>query len=205
MDHQTLPEVTRLVEKLSAAHQLMAILTPSRVSMMSGNDRCFVCVCTVHFGGHCPDTQCYGCDEFGHFVQDCPNKILSSGTPCHQDRCHSRHQYTHNQRDGSHSYYGPRHRRHFSRSQSHCHSHTSCSSSSHSSSPCHPSANGCPYHHLCHDTNKVTPYPTLATSPTDITHATLQTRAIEYIAPNIVQWSQRNDILGLILRLNYLN
>ena len=43
MDHQTLAEVIRLVEKSSAAHQLTATLTPSTVSMMSGDDRCFVC------------------------------------------------------------------------------------------------------------------------------------------------------------------
>ena len=38
-----LAEVIRLVEKLSAAHQLTATLTPSTVNMMSGNDRYFVC------------------------------------------------------------------------------------------------------------------------------------------------------------------
>ena len=42
-DAQTLAEVIRLVEKLNAAHQLTATPTPSTVSMMSGNDRCFVC------------------------------------------------------------------------------------------------------------------------------------------------------------------
>ena len=42
-DPQTLAEVIRLVEKLNAAHQITATLTPFTVSMMSGNDRCFVC------------------------------------------------------------------------------------------------------------------------------------------------------------------
>ena len=43
-DLKTLAEVIRCVEKLSAAHQLTAILTPSTVSMMSSDDGCFVCV-----------------------------------------------------------------------------------------------------------------------------------------------------------------
>ena len=38
-DLQTLAEVIRPVEKLSAAHQLTATLTPSTVSMMSGDNR----------------------------------------------------------------------------------------------------------------------------------------------------------------------
>ena len=40
-DLQTLTEVLRLVEKLIAAHQPAATLTPSTVSMMSGDDRSF--------------------------------------------------------------------------------------------------------------------------------------------------------------------
>ena len=39
---KTLAEVIRLVEKPNAAQQLTATLTPSMVSMMSNNDRCFV-------------------------------------------------------------------------------------------------------------------------------------------------------------------
>ena len=38
--------------------------------MMSGDDQCFVCGCTG------PEAQCYGCNEFGHFAQDCPTKFL---------------------------------------------------------------------------------------------------------------------------------
>ena len=41
-DPQTLSEVIRIVEKFNAAHQLTATLTPSMVSMMSSNDRCFI-------------------------------------------------------------------------------------------------------------------------------------------------------------------
>ena len=145
-DPQTLAEVIKLV------------------SMMSSDNRCFVCGCTGHFGCHCPDAQCYGCDEFGHFAQDCPHKIPPSGMPCHHSRSHSRHWYTHDRRDRSHFYYGPRHSRHFSRSQSHPCSHhdrsssfrryTSYSSSSHNSCLHHPSANGCSHHLLYCDTNR---------------------------------------------------
>ena len=70
----------------------------------------------------------------------------------------------HDQRDTSHSYYGPKHWRLFSRSQSCYHSHldrsssfgrhTLCSSSSHCSTLHHPSAD-CPFHHpLCCDINR---------------------------------------------------
>ena len=41
-DTQTLAEVIRLVRKLSAAQKRTATLTPT-VSMMSGDDKCFVC------------------------------------------------------------------------------------------------------------------------------------------------------------------
>ena len=44
-------------------------------------------------------------------------------------RSHSRYQYTHSQRDRPHAYYVPRHRRHYSRSQSCPHSHCDRSSS----------------------------------------------------------------------------
>ena len=40
-DPHTLVEVIRLAEKLSATHQLTATLTPSTISMMSSDDRCF--------------------------------------------------------------------------------------------------------------------------------------------------------------------
>ena len=48
-DTETLAEVIRLVEKLSAAHQLTATMTPSTVIRMSGNDRSFVCGSAGHF------------------------------------------------------------------------------------------------------------------------------------------------------------
>ena len=57
-------EVIRLVEKLGAANQLTAILTPSTVSMMSGSDRCFVCRCTGYFGHQYPDASFMGVMNF---------------------------------------------------------------------------------------------------------------------------------------------
>ena len=63
--------------------QLTATLTPSAVSMMSGNNRCFVCEWTDQFGCHFLDVQCYCCVKFGHFAEDCPHKIPPSGTLCH--------------------------------------------------------------------------------------------------------------------------
>ena len=171
-DPKTLSEVIRLVEILNAAQQLTATLTPSMVSMMSNDDRCFVCGQTVHFGHHCPSAQCYSRYEFGYFAQDCLNKILSSGIPCHQDRSHSRHWYTHNGRDRSHStHYGYRHDRHFNQ---HFKRHTL---------PPHPATTSAhaalqqmdipiATHAMTHPTGIVTPHATFTTS-TNITHATI--------------------------------
>ena len=107
---QTLAEVIRLVKKRNATHHLTATPTPPMVSMMSSNDRRFVCGGIGHIGHHCPDAQCYSCDAFGHFAQDCFNKIPPSGIPCQHDRSHSRHWYTHTQRDRWHfTYYSCRH------------------------------------------------------------------------------------------------
>ena len=60
-----------------------------------------------------PQCTVYSCNEFGHFAQDCPNKIPPPQTPYHQDRSHSRYQYTHTQRNRPHStHYGHRHGSH---------------------------------------------------------------------------------------------
>ena len=120
---------------------------------------CSVCIWTGHVACHCPDAQCYGCNEFGHFSQDCPHKIPSLRTPCHHGRSQSRHHYNHNQRDRSHSNYGCKHRRCHSKSVMPCsclnrsssfRRHTLHSSPSHYSSLCHPSANRCSHYPLCH-------------------------------------------------------
>ena len=97
-DPQMLSEVIRLVEKLNAAQPLTATLTTSTVSMMSNDDRYFVCGQTDHFCHHCLSVHCYSWDEFGNIAWDCPSKILPSGTPGQQGRSCSRHWYTHTQR-----------------------------------------------------------------------------------------------------------
>ena len=42
--------------------------------MMFNDDSCFVCGKKGHIGHHSPKVQCYTCDGFGHFAQDCPEK-----------------------------------------------------------------------------------------------------------------------------------
>ena len=42
-DHQTFSEVIKITEKFNAAQQLTAMMTGSLASMMSNDDRCFVC------------------------------------------------------------------------------------------------------------------------------------------------------------------
>ena len=98
---QTLLEVIKLVKKFNAAQQVMATLTSSAVNMMSNDDWCFVCGKTGHIGHHCPDVQCYNCEEFSHFAQDCPNKIPPSWTPPHHNRSCSQTHCDHNHRDRS--------------------------------------------------------------------------------------------------------
>ena len=71
-----LSEVMRIVKKFNTAQQLTAMLTPSMVSMMSNNDQCFVCRCMGYFGHHCPNAQCYSCNEFGHFAQIAQRRFL---------------------------------------------------------------------------------------------------------------------------------
>ena len=91
-DPQTLAEVIRLVEKLCAADQLRATVTPSTVSIMSSDDKCFVCEQIGHFGCHCFNAQCYGCDEFWPFFSGTvPIRFIRLEIPHHHGRSHSRH------------------------------------------------------------------------------------------------------------------
>ena len=187
---QTLSEVIRIVEKFTAA-QVTATLKPSLVSMMSNDERCFVCGTDRPFW---PPTSLMhsftGCNEFNHSAQDCPTTFLpqehhatktglipGNNTPKAKE---NRSQSTH---------YRHRHERHFN--QSHCWSHHDrssssyrrdilCSPSSHHSGLNYPLADRCSHHHSCQDTpHRHSHIPSQhlkhATSPTDITHATLST------------------------------
>ena len=69
------------------------------------------------------------CDEFGHFAQDCPQKIPPSGMPYHHGRSCSRHGHTHNWRTDHTPNNGSRYRRYISRSQPLPHSHCNRSNS----------------------------------------------------------------------------
>ena len=132
------------------------------------------------------------------WCQDCPHNIPPSGTPCKHNRACFRHHYNHNSRDRSHSYYGSRHRRWFSRSQSCLHSchdrsssfrmHTSHSSSSHHSNSCHPSANGC----SCYPSPHRYTHPALATSPASTTHVTLLTKTTLTPVTSTIQHKDTN-------------
>ena len=72
---QTLSQLVKLVEKLNAAQQVTATLSPHMVNMMSNDDNCFTFSKKGHICLHCPQAKCYTCDDFGHIIQDCPKKI----------------------------------------------------------------------------------------------------------------------------------
>ena len=123
-------EVIQLVKKFNSAQLVMATLTSSTVNIISNNDWCVVFGKTSHIGHHCPDVQCYNCEEFGHLTRDCPHKIPPLGTPCHHNMSHSQSHYSHNYRDRSQSQnYRHSHGRHFDHSWSHHQSHHNGSSS----------------------------------------------------------------------------
>ena len=75
-DPWTLLGVIKLVEKLNAPQQITTALIPPTVNMMLDDDRCIVCGKTGHIGHHCPNAQCYNCEDICHFAMDCPDKIL---------------------------------------------------------------------------------------------------------------------------------
>ena len=143
---------------------------------------------TDHFGHHCPDAQCYGCDEFGHFAQDCPHKIPSSG---HNTTTADLIQgiYTSTSGETDHTPITVPDIGDISAGHSPTLIPTMteaavlegipyCSSSTHHSSLSCPSADGCScYPYAMIPTDIVTLHPTLTTSPVGATHATPWTRA----------------------------
>ena len=156
---QSLADAIKEVEKLEAAQQLTAtLLPPSSVNvMLSDDDKSFQCQESGHMACQCPLIKClYNCDEYGHVMADCLDKILPSGTPA---RCRNTHSSTrHHDRSTSYHSHRDRHRSNRSRSNSHSHryrSHSqsnlqrSCSRSyhrhSHRSTSCHRPSNT--YHH----------------------------------------------------------
>ena len=76
------------VEKLQAAQQLTATLTPfSTVNVMSHEeDHCFQYQELGHIACHCPNVWCFECNEYGHIVVECLHRIPPSGTPAFQHR-----------------------------------------------------------------------------------------------------------------------
>ena len=63
-DSQTLLEVNKLVEEFNVVQYITATLTSPTVNMMSNDNRCLVCGKTGHTGHHCPNSQCYKCEDF---------------------------------------------------------------------------------------------------------------------------------------------
>ena len=49
--------------------------------MMSSDNNCPVCGKKGHIGHHCPQAQCYNCNDFSHFAQDCPRRFPNKGHP----------------------------------------------------------------------------------------------------------------------------
>ena len=183
-DPQTLSEVIRLVLKLNEAEQQRATLTPSMVSMMSNVDRCFVCGWMGHFGHHWPCVQFYACNEFGHFALDCHNKIPPSGTPHTKTNLIQGIKYTHIWRDSSTPPIMVMGIGDISTDQNPTavHTATGAAASEGTHHVPHPASiascaalkpRDTPFaiHTMTHPTSIVTPHPTLATSPTNITYA----------------------------------
>ena len=75
------------------------------VNMMLNDDRCCVCSKTGHIAHHCPYVQCYNCNGFGPFTQDCQEKIPPSETHHHHNWLHSQSYYDYSYRDRSQSFH----------------------------------------------------------------------------------------------------
>ena len=94
-----------------------------------------------HIAWNCPHIRSYECDEYGHIVVDCPDRLPPSGTPSnhHQPKPHR----SHHARSSSQHHCEDRDRQSRSRSQSHFCRHCSWS--------CHNSYRGCS--RSCHQDN----------------------------------------------------
>ena len=87
---QTLMDAISEVEKLNAAQQLMATISPpSTVNvMLNKEDCCFQCEEPGHIAQNCPHIRCYEYDEYGNIVMDFSHRIPSSGTPATYHKSH---------------------------------------------------------------------------------------------------------------------
>ena len=156
-DHQTLSEAIKLAVKLNIVQQITATFSSPTVNMMSNNDSCFVCDKKGYIGHHYPEVQCYKCNGFSHFAQDCPEKIPPSGTHCHYNRSCSHSHHNHSHRDRSHSFHyicmsGSHHQPQLDRSSSNYWIHASYSLSCHHSSLQYPSTDRHSRRHSHRDT-----------------------------------------------------
>ena len=134
------------------------------MNVMSSDDNCFVCGKKGDIGHHCPQVQCYSFDDFGHFAQDCPKKIVPSGTPHHHNRSCSHSHHNHGHRDRSHTFHhrhgqgncldrsGAHHWSKCDRSTRHHWRHAPYSISHHNIHSCYPSTDRYPRRHSCRDT-----------------------------------------------------
>ena len=108
------------------------------------------------------DAQCYSCNGFGHFAQDCLEKIFPSETHCHYERSHFHNSCNH--RDRSHSFHhrcrlgnyfdrsGSHHWPQFDRSSSNYQRHAPCFLSCHCSSSQYLSTDRYSRSYSCRDT-----------------------------------------------------
>ena len=173
---QTLADAISEVENIQAAQQLTATLLPSStVNVMSNEeDQCQELGNIAH---HCLNVHCFECNEYGHILADCPDRIPLSGTPAFHHRLNSRAR--HCTRSTSRCHHRDRYRHSRSRSQSQPHRYRSHShhdsqrghSRSHNRhSWWHHRSTSCCYHsmyHLCH----YTPHWRLFSHRSSLTHS----------------------------------
>ena len=85
--------------------------------MSHEEDLCIQCQESGHIAHHCPNVQCFECDEYRHIVMDCLQRIPTSSIPAH---CHiSQSWHRHPNRSTSSHHHEDRYKCSRSRSQSH--------------------------------------------------------------------------------------